>query len=93
MPEHIAKVEDITLIDPACGSGHILIEAFDFFYQMYLERGYNPREIPTVIMENNICGMEIDKRSAQIAHICLVLKALEKQSRMLKRSKIELSYF
>ena len=91
VPEHIAKVEDITLIDPACGSGHILIEAFDLFYQMYLERGYNPREIPTVIMENNICGMEIDKRSAQIAHICLVLKALEKQSRMLKRSK-KLSY-
>lgn len=91
VPEHITKVEDIKLIDPACGSGHILIEAFDLFYQMYLERGYNPREIPTVIMENNIYGMEIDKRSAQIAHICLVLKALEKQSRMLKRSK-KLSY-
>lgn len=91
VPEHITNVEDIKLIDPACGSGHILIEAFDLFYQMYLERGYNPREIPTVIMENNIYGMEIDKRSAQIAHICLVLKALEKQSRMLKRSK-KLSY-
>lgn len=91
LPEHITKIEDIKLIDPACGSGHILIEAFDLFYQMYLERGYNPREIPTAIMENNIYGMEIDKRSAQIAHISLVLKALEKQSRMLKRSK-KLSY-
>ena len=91
LPDHINKVEDIKMIDPACGSGHILIESFDLFYQMYLERGYNPREIPTVIMENNIYGMEIDKRSAQIAHICLVLKALEKQSRMLKRSK-KLSY-
>jgi hypothetical protein len=91
VPEHITKVEDVKMIDPACGSGHILIEAFDLFYQMYLERGYNPREIPAVIMENNIYGMEIDKRSAQIAHICLVLKALEKQSRMLKRSK-KLSY-
>ena len=91
LPDHINKIEDIKMIDPACGSGHILIEAFDLFYQMYLERGYNPREIPTVIMENNIYGMEIDKRSAQIAHICLVLKALEKQSRMLKRSK-KLSY-
>lgn len=91
LPEHITKLEDIRLIDPACGSGHILIESFDLFYQMYLERGYNPREIPNVIMENNIYGMEIDKRSAQIAHICLVLKALEKQSRMLKRSK-KLSY-
>ena len=91
LPDHINKIEDIKMIDPACGSGHILIESFDLFYQMYLERGYNPREIPTVIMENNIYGMEIDKRSAQIAHICLVLKALEKQSRMLKRSK-KLSY-
>ena len=91
VPEHITRIEDIKLIDPACGSGHILIESFDLFYQMYLERGYNPREIPTVIMENNIYGMEIDKRSAQIAHISLVLKALEKQSRMLKRSK-KLSY-
>lgn len=70
--------EDITFLDPACGSGHILVYAFDLLYQMYEEEGYRPADVPSLILKNNLTGIEIDDRAAEIASFCLEMKALEK---------------
>lgn len=70
--------EDITVCDPACGSGHILVYAFDLLFQMYQEEGYLDAEIPALILENNLYGMEIDSRAAEIASFALEMKAREK---------------
>lgn len=70
--------EDITVCDPACGSGHILVYAFDLLFQMYQEEGYLDAEIPALILENNLYGMEIDPRAAEIASFALEMKAREK---------------
>ncbi|MEQ2529584.1 hypothetical protein WMO40_23200 [Bacillaceae bacterium CLA-AA-H227] len=52
--------EEITFLDPSCGSGHILVYAFDLFYEMYLEKGYMAHEIPKLILEKNLFGLDID---------------------------------
>ena len=70
--------EEITILDPACGSGHILVYAFDLLYEIYEERGYSPREIPTLILEKNLFGIDIDDRVAQLASFALLMKAREK---------------
>ncbi len=70
--------EDITVCDPACGSGHILVYAFDLLFQMYQEEGYMDAEIPALILQNNLYGMEIDPRAAEIASFALEMKAREK---------------
>ena len=67
--------EDITLCDPACGSGHILVYAFELLARMYLERGYRERDIPELILTKNLAGMEIDPRAAQIASLALAMCA------------------
>ena len=87
LPNSFNDLEDLKIVDPACGSGHILIEAFDLLYDMYLERGYSPREISKLIIEKNLYGFEIDKRSTQITHICLFLKAVEKNRRIIQRKE------
>lgn len=73
-------VREITFLDPACGSGHFLIEAFDLFYEMYLEEGevMDRREICASIVERNLYGLDIDERAVQIARLALVMKAKEK---------------
>jgi len=69
-------VEDITVLDPACGSGHMLFYAFDVLYQMYLEEGEVPEKyIPREILRNNLYGIDIDSGAAQIAALSLYLKA------------------
>jgi len=69
-------VEDITVLDPACGSGHMLFYAFDILYQMYLEEGeVLERHIPREILRNNLYGVDIDSGAAQIAALSLYLKA------------------
>lgn len=73
--------EDITLCDPACGSGHILVYAFQLLFDMYAERGYREREIPQLILEKNLSGMEIDPRAAQIANLALAMCAREHDRR------------
>lgn len=73
----IYSPEDITFLDPACGSGHILVYAFDLLYLMYEEEGYRPADIPELILKNNLTGIEIDDRAAEIASFCLEMKALE----------------
>lgn len=77
--------EDITLCDPACGSGHILVYAFQLLFDMYVERGYREREIPQLILEKNLAGMEIDPRAAQIANLALAMCAREHDRRFFGR--------
>lgn len=77
--------EDITFIDAACGSGHILVYAFDLLYQMYLEEGYASEDIPEQILSNNLQGVEIDDRAAEIASFALEMKALEKDPDFLSK--------
>jgi SAM-dependent methyltransferase len=67
--------EEITLLDPACGSGHILVEAYDLFKAIYQERGYRARDIPALILQKNLFGLEIDDRAAQLAAFALLMKA------------------
>lgn len=69
--------ESIKILDPACGSGHILVEAYDVLKEMYLERGHRPRSIPTLILENNIHGLDIDDRAAQLAGFAMLMKGRE----------------
>jgi SAM-dependent methyltransferase len=73
-------VSEITFLDPACGSGHFLIEAFDLFYAMYVEEGAltDPAQICASILERNLYGIDIDERAVQIAALALVMKAKEK---------------
>ena len=82
---HINGPEEITLCDPACGSGHILVYAFELLFQMYVSRGYRERDIPQLILENNRTGMEIDPRAAQIASLALVMCARQHDRRFFKR--------
>jgi Eco57I restriction-modification methylase len=67
--------ETITVIDPACGSGHILVEAYEVLKAIYLERGYQLRNIPRLILEKNLYGLDIDDRAAQMAGFALLMKA------------------
>ena len=67
--------ETITVLDPACGSGHILVVAYDVLKAIYLERGYQPRVIPRLILEKNLYGLDIDDRAAQMAGFALLMKA------------------
>ena len=71
----ITTPQELTVCDPACGSGHMLTYAFDLLYQFYLEQGYTPSEIPGLILENNLYGMEIDERAASLAQFALMMKA------------------
>jgi len=73
--------EEIRIIEPCCGSGHILVYVFDLLYKMYEEKGYQTRDIPTMILQNNLTGLEIDKRAAQIASFSLVMQARSYNSR------------
>src|SRR5262249_2954287 len=67
--------EELTLLDPACGSGHILVEAYELFKAIYQERGYRARDIPSLILQKNLFGLEIDDRAAQLAAFALMMKA------------------
>jgi len=67
--------ESITVLDPACGSGHILVVAYDVLKAIYLERGYRVRDIPRLILEKNLYGLDIDDRAAQMAGFALLMKA------------------
>lgn len=69
------NIEEITIIDPCVGSGHMLVYAFDLLYEMYEEAGYPGREIPKLILEKNIYGLDIDDRAVQLASFALMMKA------------------
>lgn len=80
----ITKPEEIRLLDPACGSGHMLTYAFDLLFLIYEEEGYVPNEIPALILRHNLYGLEICPRAAQIANLALVFKAREKSRRFIQ---------
>lgn len=81
----VESPEDITLCDPACGSGHILSYAFELLYAIYEECGYVSREIPELILTKNLSGYEVDPRAAQIASLVLALRAREHDRRFFRR--------
>ena len=83
----IGKPEDIKIIDPCMGSGHILVYAFDVLYQIYLSQGYSEREIPDLILENNIYGLDIDERACQLAYFALMMKARSYNRRFFRREE------
>ena len=74
--------ETITVLDPACGSGHILVVAYDVLKAIYLERGYQPRAIPRLILEKNLYGLDIDDRAVQLAAFALLMKARSDDRRL-----------
>lgn len=86
----IKKLEDIRVIDPACGSGNFLIYTFDLLYDMYLNQmeqygaEYTRRDIPRIILENNIYGVDLDERAVQLSQIALFIKSREKGGRRAK---------
>jgi len=78
----INSPEEIKFLDPASGSGHILVYAFDLFTKIYEEEGYNTSEIPQLIIESNLYGFEIDERAAQLSALALMMKAREYNRRL-----------
>ena len=81
----ISSPEEITVVDPACGSGHILVYAFELLSKMYIEEGYTGRDAARLILEKNLSGMEIDPRAGAMASFALTMKACELDSRFLRR--------
>ena len=77
--------EQLRVIDPCMGSGHILCYLFDVLMQIYLDNGYSKREAVRSILENNLFGLDIDKRAAQIAYFSVMMKAREYDSGFLDR--------
>lgn len=85
----IANPEDFRIIDPACGSGHMLTYAFDVLWEMYAEAGYPTRRIARLILEKNLHGADVDGRAAQLASFALTMKAVEHDARFLERIERE----
>ena len=81
----INKPEDLKLCDPACGSGHMLVYAFDLLYAIYEEEGVDPSEIPEKILTHNLFGIEIDERAGELAAFALTMKARAKQKRFFRK--------
>lgn len=77
--------EDIKIIDPCMGSGHILVYAFDVLMQIYESQGYTQRDAVQFILEHNIYGLDIDKRAYQLAYFALMMKARQYDRRFLTR--------
>ncbi|CCK81022.1 BREX-1 system adenine-specific DNA-methyltransferase PglX [Desulfobacula toluolica] len=82
----IKSPEEIKICDPACGSGHMLVYAFEILYAIYEEQGYDAPQIPQLILENNLYGIEIDERAGELAAFALFMKAREKYRRFFKKN-------
>lgn len=78
------KVEDIKCFDPAMGSGHILVYMFDVLFEIYSKCGYLEKDIPRLIIENNLYGLDIDDRAYQLACFSVVMRALQYNSRFFR---------
>jgi len=84
----IKRPEDIKLIDPCMGSGHILVYAFDVLYQIYESVGYSAKEIPNLILQHNIHGLDIDNRAGQLAYFALMMKARSYNRRFFRQAVV-----
>jgi len=82
----IATPQELTFLDPCCGSGHTLTYAFDLLTLIYEEQGYSKSEIPTLILENNLFGCDIDKRAATLANFAITMKARQYYKRFFTKS-------
>ena len=83
------KMEDVKILDPAMGSGHILVYAFDLLFEMYENLGWSTKDSVLSILKNNLYGLEIDERAGQLASFVLMMKAREKFSRLFSVLKRE----
>ncbi|GEM50826.1 hypothetical protein EB1_06160 [Empedobacter brevis NBRC 14943 = ATCC 43319] len=81
----INSVEEIKLLDQACGSGHILVYGFELLAKIYEEEGYQSSEIPAKIIANNLHGFEIDERASQLASFAIVMKARQYYRRFFRK--------
>jgi len=81
----VSSPEELKIIDPACGSGHMLTYAFDLLYAIYEEEGYAPSDIPGLILTNNLHGTEIDPRAGALAAFALTMKARARQRTFLNK--------
>ena len=79
------SVEELTFFDPCMGSGHILVYAFDLFFEIYKELGYLERDIPELILKNNIFGLDIDDRAYQLAYFAVLMKARKYDRKILQK--------
>ena len=79
------KPEEIKVIDPCMGSGHILVYAFDVLMQIYTSAGWDQREAAQSILKNNLYGLDIDDRAAQLAYFAVMMKARQYDRRLLSR--------
>lgn len=77
--------QELTVCDPACGSGHILVYAFDLLFEIYREQGYLERDIPGLILTHNLFRLDIDERAVQLASFAVLMKARAKNSRILRK--------
>lgn len=82
--EERLKIEEVKIIDPAMGSGHMLTYCFDMLSDIYEDLGWSKRDAILSIIKNNIYGLEIDKRAGQLASFAIFMKAREKFSRFFK---------
>ncbi len=80
----VSKPEELKVLDPAAGSGHMLTYAFDLLYAIYEEEGYAPSEIPSLILQHNLYGVEIDPRAGALAAFALTMKAASRRKSFLK---------
>ena len=90
------NIEEIKILDPAMGSGHILVYAFDLLYEVYLKLGYRDREISRLILEKNLYGLDIDDRAIQLASFALIMKARHYNRRIfrgLQKEPLKLNVF
>ncbi|CAB1245750.1 BREX-1 system adenine-specific DNA-methyltransferase PglX [Clostridiaceae bacterium BL-3] len=88
------RPEDIKVLDPCMGSGHILVYAFEVFYEIYKREGYLERKIPRLILENNLYGLDIDERAVQLASFALIMKARQYNRRLfrdIEKNELELN--
>ena len=83
------KLEDIKFIDPCCGSGHILVYAFELLYNVYIENGFNKMQICEYIFKNNLYGIDIDDRAGQLSLLAVILKAREYDKNVFNKNIIQ----
>ena len=81
--------DQIKIIEPCCGSGHILVYCFDLLYQMYLEKGYSPKDIASLILKNNLWGLDVDERAVQLAYFSVMMKARSVDRQYLIRDVVQ----
>lgn len=82
----------IKVIEPCCGSGHILVYCFDILYRLYIERGYAKKDVPSLILKHNLTGLDIDRRASQLAAFSLIMKARSYDSLFFKKGVLPQVY-